>query len=65
VRLAHQAAILNPLIESDMIEALEFQDLATKYAVFGVPKTIINETVSVEGLTPIEMFLDKLMEAVG
>jgi hypothetical protein len=48
-----------------MIEALEFQDLATKYAVFGVPKTIINETVSVEGLTPIEMFLDKLMEAVG
>ncbi|MHA2261463.1 MAG: protein disulfide oxidoreductase [Candidatus Thorarchaeota archaeon] len=65
VRLAHQAAILNPLIESDMIEALEFQDLATKYAVFGVPKTIINETVSVEGLAPIEMFLDKLMEAVG
>lgn len=65
VRLAHQAAILNPLIEADMIEALEFQNLANKYAVFGVPKTIFNETVSAEGLTPPEMFLDKLYEAVG
>jgi len=65
VRLAHQAAILNPLIEADMIEALEFQELATKYAVFGVPKTIFNETVSAEGLTPPEMFLEKLFAAIG
>jgi glutaredoxin-like protein len=65
VRLAHQAAIVNPKIEADMIEALEFQDLATKYAVFGVPKTIFNEDVSAEGLTPPEMFLDKLFEAIG
>ncbi len=64
VRLAHQAAILNPLIEADMIEALEFQDLSQKYEVFGVPKTIINENVSVEGLTPPELFVEKLFEAV-
>ncbi len=64
VRLAHQAAILNPLIEADMIEALEFQELATKYEVFGVPKSIYNETVSAEGLTPHDMFIDKLFEAV-
>ncbi len=63
VRLAHQAAILNPLIEADMIEALEFQELATKYEVYGVPKTIFNETVSVEGLTPPELFVEKLFEA--
>ena len=30
VRLAHQAAILNPLIEADMVEALEFQAMAQK-----------------------------------
>lgn len=64
VRLAHQAAVLNPLIEADMIEALEFQDLAQKYEVFGVPKSIFNETISVEGLTPPEMFVEKLYEAI-
>ncbi len=64
VRLAHQAAILNPLIEADMIEALEFQELSKKYQVFGVPKTVINETVSVEGLIPPELFVEKLFEAV-
>ncbi len=63
VRLAHQAAILNQNIEADMIEALEFQDLANKYQVYGVPKTIFNESVSVEGLTPPEMFVEKLFEA--
>lgn len=63
VRLAHQAAILNPNIEADMIEALEFQELATKYQVFGVPKSIFNEDISVEGLTPPELFVEKLFEA--
>ena len=64
VRLAHMAAVLNPLIQSDMVEALEFQELAQKYEVFGVPKTIFNETVSAEGLTPPEMFIEKLFEAI-
>jgi glutaredoxin-like protein len=63
-RLAHQAAILNPLISSEMIESLEFQQLTTKYEVYGVPKTIINETTSIEGLSPLEMFIDKLFEAI-
>jgi glutaredoxin-like protein len=65
VRLAHQAAIINPMIEADMIEALEFQELATKYAVFGVPKSIFNEKTSAEGLTPPEMFVEKLYESIG
>jgi glutaredoxin-like protein len=63
VRLAHQAAILNPMIESDMVEALEFQQLASKYHVYGVPKTIFNEYVSVEGLTPPDVFVEKLFDA--
>ncbi|TFG34576.1 glutaredoxin [Candidatus Thorarchaeota archaeon] len=63
-RLAHQAAILNPLINAEMYEALEFQDEAQKFEVFGVPKTIFNETVAVEGLTPPEMFVEKLFDAI-
>ncbi|MDF1539171.1 MAG: thioredoxin family protein [Candidatus Thorarchaeota archaeon] len=64
VRLAHYAAILNPLIKGDMVEALEFQDMATKYQVFGVPKTIINETVHLEGAVTPEVFVEKLYDAV-
>ncbi len=63
VRLSNQAAILNPLIQSDMVESLEFRELTEKYEVFGVPKTIFNETVSIEGLTPPEIFIEKLFEA--
>ncbi|MHA2026449.1 MAG: protein disulfide oxidoreductase [Candidatus Thorarchaeota archaeon] len=63
-RLAHQAAIINPLISSEMIESLEFQEETAKYGVFGVPKTIINETTTIDGLSPIEMFVEKLFEAV-
>jgi len=63
-RLAHQAAILNPLIDSEMFEALEMQEEAAKFEVFGVPKTIFNDTVIVEGLTPPEMFVEKLFEAI-
>ncbi len=64
VRLAHYAAIINPLIEADMVEALEFQELATKYQVFGVPKTVINETVHVEGAISADTFVERLYDAV-
>jgi glutaredoxin-like protein len=63
-RLAHQAAIINPLITGEMWESLEFQEEAQRFEVFGVPKTIFNETVSVDGLTPPEMFVEKLFEAI-
>ena len=65
VRISHQAAILNPLIEADMIESLEFQEQSVKYAVFGVPKTIFNEKVTADGLIPPDAFVDKLFEAIA
>lgn len=63
-RLAHQASILNPMISSEMIESLEFQEMTAKYGVFGVPKTIINETTIIDGLSPVEMFVEKLFESI-
>jgi glutaredoxin-like protein len=64
VRLAWQAAILNPLIEAEGYESLEFANVVKRYQVFGTPKTIINETVIIEGLVPPETFVDKLYDAV-
>ncbi|RDE10792.1 MAG: glutaredoxin [Candidatus Thorarchaeota archaeon] len=65
VRLAWQAAIINPLIEAEGFESLEFQELVKYYKVQGVPKTVVNETVAIEGLVPPGEFVEKLYEAIG
>ncbi|MGB9810878.1 MAG: protein disulfide oxidoreductase [Dictyoglomus turgidum] len=64
VRLAHQFAMENPLITADMIEAIEFPHLAEKYDVTGVPKTIINEKVEIEGAVPENVFLEYFKSAL-
>jgi len=64
VVLAHDMAIASPLVRADMVEAMEFPDLATRYQVMGVPRTVINESVSIEGAAPEPMVLEKLREAL-
>ena len=63
VRTVHQFAIENELIKADMIETSEFPQLTQKYAVMGVPKTVINEKVEVLGAAPEERMADKVLEA--
>ncbi len=65
VRLAHRLAMESELITADMVEAIEFPHLANKYSVYGVPRTVINETVHQEGAVPEPLLLAKLLEAVG
>jgi hypothetical protein len=65
VRLAYQFAIENDLIRADGIEVTEFPDVAGKYRVYAVPKTVINEAASVEGSLPEEFFLDEVMKVAG
>lgn len=62
VRLVHKLAMINPNITGDMVEAMEFQDLAIEYGVMGVPKTIINEELHLEGAIPEPLFVEKLLE---
>lgn len=64
VLLAHQMAMENDLIRADMVEAIEFPHLSTKYEVRGVPRTIINETEHLEGAVPEQMVLAKLRQAI-
>lgn len=65
VRLAHRFAMESDLITADMVESIEFPHLANKYQVYGVPRTVINETVHQEGAAPEPMVLAKLLEALG
>ena len=63
MRLAHQMAVESDLIRADMVEAIEFPHLANKYNVYGVPRSVFNETVYLEGAVPEPLFLQKLLEA--
>jgi len=65
VRLAHQFALESPHIKADMIESTEFPHLANKFGVYGVPKTVVNETISFEGAVPEEVFLENVLKALA
>ncbi|WP_449461873.1 thioredoxin family protein [Tardisphaera miroshnichenkoae] len=60
VRMAHEMAIENPLITSDMVEAMEFPDLADKYGVMSVPKMIVNESYHFVGALPEPQFIEQI-----
>ncbi len=57
MRLAHRLAIESDMIWADMVEANEFVPLAQKYAVMGVPKTIINEEFEIAGAVPEDVLV--------
>ncbi|HEY8531034.1 MAG TPA: thioredoxin family protein [Limnochorda sp.] len=65
VRLAHQFALESDQIRGDMIEATEFPELARRYGVYGVPKTVINETEAIEGAAPEAHVLQAVLKAAG
>jgi len=65
VMLGHRMAVASPLVRADMVEATEFPHLAIKYQVMGVPRTVINDTVHIEGAVPEQVALSKVQEAVA
>jgi hypothetical protein len=64
VRLAYQFALENDNIRADAIEATEFPDWVTRYRVHAVPKTVVNESFSIDGSLPEELFLDEILKTV-
>lgn len=65
VHMAHAAALANNHIRADMVEVSEFPELGTQYNVYGVPKTVINDTVEFEGMVPEEHFIHEILHAAG
>lgn len=64
VVLAHKLAMASDMVTADMVEATEFPHLANKYQVQGVPRTVINESIHVEGAVPESALVAKLMSLV-
>lgn len=63
VSAAHRIAIENPKVRADMVDAGTFPQLAVKYNVSSVPKTVINERIEIIGAEPIEKLIEEAAKA--
>lgn len=66
VILAHQMALESPWVQAEMVEAMEFPDLADRFDVSGVPQTTINDgAANVVGAAPESTLLKEIQQALG
>ncbi len=52
-------------MRTDIVEANEFPDLAQRYNVYAVPKTVINGTEEVVGAVPEPTFVQAVASAAA
>jgi len=62
--LAHKLAIENAHITADVVEVSEFIDLAQRYQVRGVPKTVVNDSIEFTGALPEPRFVQEVLKAL-
>ena len=63
MRLAQQLAVESNLVTADLVEVTEFPHLAQRYSVRAVPRTVVNETASIEGALPESEFVRAVVAA--
>ena len=63
--MAHDMAIESPKVTADVIQVLDFPELAGLYHVMVVPKTVINDSVQFTGAVSEEVLLQRVLQAVG
>ncbi len=61
VRLAHKLAMASDLITAEGISSEEFPELANRFQVMAVPKTVINDSYSFEGALPEPQFVQQVV----
>lgn len=65
VVLAHQFAMESPLVEAEMVEAMEFPELSDRFGVSGVPQTTINMGAgTVVGSVPEQSLVEEIRAAL-
>ena len=58
-------AFANPNITAVAVEATEFPDLARRYRVSGVPKTVVNDTIEILGALPPDAFIEQALATLN
>lgn len=61
VRLAHKLAMASDLITAEGVSSEEFPELANRFGVMAVPKTVINDRHSFEGALPEPQFVQQVL----
>lgn len=56
-------AIESSMVTADVIETIEFPDLAQRYRVTAVPKTIVGDSVELLGAQPEARLLAEILAA--
>jgi len=64
-RVAHAMAMESSKVRADVVEIQEFPQLAQLHRVMGVPKTVINNSVQFTGAVSEDVFLIRVLEAIG
>jgi predicted DsbA family dithiol-disulfide isomerase len=54
-------AFASPNVTAYAVEATEFPDLARRYRVSAVPKTVVNEDTEILGALPEEAFIEQAL----
>ena len=62
--MAHKLAIENEHITADVVEVSEFIDMAQRYRVQGVPKTVVNDRIEIVGAVPEPRFVQQVLQAL-
>ena len=59
-------AIESPLVQAEMVEAMEFPDLANRHNVSGVPQTTINDGAAhIIGAAPEDHLIAEIKQALS
>jgi len=68
VQVVHRMAMLNENIIGEMVEALEFRELAEKYGVYAVPKQVFmvdgEDRFMFEGIAPVVFYVAGLYDCL-
>ncbi len=62
--MAHKLAIENEHVTADVVEVSEFIDMAQRYRVQGVPKTVVNDRIEIVGALPEPRFIQEVLKAI-
>ena len=65
MRAAQRLALGSDQVRADAVEVTGFPDLARKYRISGVPKSVFNERVELLGAAGEETFLEHALQAVA
>jgi len=66
VVLAHRMALESPMVEAEMVEAMEFPELSQRFGVSGVPQTTINSGAgTLVGAAPEVQLVAEIKDALN